>query len=219
MTTFPFRKPVLLAAALFPVLAVSALPTPAAAQEGLVMRNIIGKLGLLPEEKDPITYHERPSLVVPKDMSKLRAPEQPESYTKNGQWPVDPDVVERQREHARRNVPIFAPLKADASEGNRLSLEEMRRGRSVRGAVLGEAPIPRNDKDGVRLDIQQMEAAGEAASAPSYPPGTEPPRVYLTDPPKGLRIPSNNAPIGKRTTEGPVADTFRKLGAWDKNPE
>ncbi|HRE20999.1 MAG TPA: hypothetical protein PKW21_08200 [Rhabdaerophilum sp.] len=219
MTKIPFRKPALVGAALFSAMAGLATPAPAMAQEGLVMRNIFGKLGLLPEEKDPIVYHERPALVVPKDTSKLRTPEQPEGHTKNGQWPVDPDIVERERERARRNVPIFAPLKADASEGNRLSLEEMRRGRSVRGATLGESPIPRNDKDGVRLDIHQMEAAGKTASAPSYPPGTEPPRVYLTDPPKGLRVPSANAPVGKRTTDGPVVDTFRKLGAWNKDPE
>lgn len=219
MTKFPFHKAARLGAALVPLMSGLALPTQALAQEGLVMRNIFGKLGILPEEKDPIVYHERPALVVPKDTSKLRAPEQPEGHAKNAQWPVDPDVVERDRERARRNVPIFAPLKADASEGNRLSLDEMRRGRSARGAALGEAPIARNDKDGVRLDIHQMDAAGKTASAPSYPPGTEPPRVYLTDPPKGLRIPSANAPVGKRTSDGPLVDTFNKLGAWSKNPE
>jgi hypothetical protein len=191
---------------------------PAHAQNGLVMRNIFGKLGLLPEDKDPIEYRERPSLVVPKDLGKLRQPEKPVQHTRNGQWPVDPDAVERERERKRRNQPIFAPLKTDASEGGRLSLEEMRRGRIANGATIGESGVPRNDKDGVRLDIQQMEAAGKTASAPTYPPGTEPPRVYLTDPPKGLRIPSSSAPVGKRTTDGPIVDTFNKLGAW-KTPE
>jgi hypothetical protein len=211
-----FRKIVLIGA-----LALSGLAAGAGsvqAQDGLVMRNIFGKLGILPEEKDPIEYRERPALVVPKDTSKLHAPEPEDAHAKSGAWPVDPDVADRARERARRNQPIFAPLKADASEGNRLSLDEMARGRSARGAVMGESGVPRNDKDGVRLTVQQMDAAGKTASAPSYPPGTEPPRTYLTDPPKGLRIPSAAAPVGKRTTDGPAVDAFKKLDAW-RSPE
>ena len=47
-----------------------------------------------------------------------------------------------------------------------------------------------------------------AANAdPTYPPGTEPQRRYLTDPPKGLRLPSGDAPI-RRTTEAPAGDPF-----------
>ncbi len=39
------------------------------------MRNMLGKLGLFPEEKDPIEYRERPGLVVPRDLNRLPTPE------------------------------------------------------------------------------------------------------------------------------------------------
>jgi hypothetical protein len=190
---------------------------PAQAQDGLAMRNIFGKIGLLPEEKDPIEYRERPALVVPKNTEKLRQPEPEGAQTKaNGQWPVDPDVQDRAREAARRNQPIFAPLKADASEGGRLSLGEMARGRSARGIEMGETGVPRNDKDGVRASIQEMTRLDQQTQAPSYPPGTEPPRKYLTDPPTGLRIPSAGAPVGKRTQDDPTVDRFKVDNAWKR---
>lgn len=216
MTTVPFRNPAVFGAALFSAMIILAMPVKA--QEGALMRHILGQIGMLPGDRDPIDYNERPGLVVPKDTSKLRAPEAPNLHAKNGNWPVDPDVVERENERKRRSGP-FGTSKNDPIEGGRLSLKELAAGRSAKGAKLGESPVPRNDKDGVRLDIHQMEAAGKVASTPSYPPGTEPPRVYLTDPPKGFRIPSNDAPIGKRTSEGPIIDTFNKLGAWKSNPE
>lgn len=63
-------------------------PLPAMAQEGLLMRNMLGKMGLLPEEKDPIEYRERPGLVVPKDLNKLREPEPEDAARRQaaGQW-------------------------------------------------------------------------------------------------------------------------------------
>lgn len=190
---------------------------PAQAQDGLAMRNIFGKLGLLPEEKDPIEYRERPGLVVPKELSKLRQPEQEAAQARaNGQWPVDPDAEERKREQARRNQPVFAPLRADAGEGNRLKLNELAAGRSVRGTQLGEGVAPRNDQDGVRASIQEMTAGDKRANAPSYPPGTEPPRKFLTDPPTGLRIPSTGAPVGKATSDGPAVDPFKVGDAWKR---
>lgn len=198
-------------------LVVASAIAPAQAQNGLVMRNIFGKIGLLPEEKDPIEYRERPALVVPKSTEKLRQPEPEGARTKaNSQWPVDPDVQERKREQARRNQPIIVPLKSDPSEGGRLSLQEMARGRSARGVEMGESGVPLNDKAGVRLSIQEMTAPNQQARAPSYPPGTEPPRQYLTDPPTGLRIPSAAAPSGKKTTDDPTYDSFKVDDAWKR---
>jgi len=201
------------AALAFVVLTLTALATPASAQNGLIMRNIFGSLGILPEEKDPIEYRERPSLVVPKELNKLRQPENELAKT-NGQWPVDPDVEERKANEARRRMTVLTPLKADAAEGNRLKLDEMARGRSIRGAQMGESGVPRNDKDGVRASIQEMTEKDKFANAPSYPPGTEPPRKYLTDPPTGLRIPSVAAPAGRRTTEDPTVDSLKVDNAW-----
>lgn len=216
MTIFLFRKPAVLGAALVSAMTMFALP--ALAQEGALMRHILGQIGMLPGDRDPIDYNERPGLVVPKDMSKLRAPEAPNAHAKNGNWPVDPDVVERENERKSRSGP-FGTTRNDPLEGGRLSLKELSAGRSVRGATMGESRVLANDKGTIRMSPQEMEAAGKVASTPSYPPGTEPPRVYLTDPPKGLRLPSANAPVGKRTSDGPIVDAFDKLGAWKKDPE
>lgn len=214
MKTIAFPNGLSRAALALAALVLMSLATPASAQNGLLMRNIFGNLGILPEEKDPIEYRERPGLVVPKELNKLRQPEQEAAARANGQWPVDPDVEERKANEARRKMTVFAPLKADASEGNRVKLDEMARGRSVRGAQMGESGVPRNDTDGVRASIQEMTQKDKLANGPSYPPGTEPPRRYLTDPPTGLRIPSAAAPAGKKTVDDPTVDRFKVDDAW-----
>jgi hypothetical protein len=190
---------------------------PAAAQDGAGMRQIFGLIGILPQEKDAIEYRERPALVVPKDRAKLPAPEAAEAHARNGAWPVDPDAVAREKERQRRNAPVAFPTASSPSEGGRLTVRELAAGRSAKAKEPADYSVPRNDKDGVRLDIHQMEAVGKTAAAPSYPPGTEPPRQYLTDPPKGLRIPSANAPVGKKTSDGPIVDLFNDLGAWKRD--
>lgn len=193
-----------------------ALVAPAVAQEGVILRNLIGRLGLLPEEKEPIEYRERPALVVPKNLDSLRAPEPTEGHTKNAQWPKDPDVAARDKERARKNLPVFFPSRNDPTEGGRLSVSDMAAGRAAPGTRIGEAPVSANDKTGVRLSIEEMQQQHQASIAPSYPPGTEPPRRYLTDPPVGLRMPAGTAPAGKLGGDRPVVDNFRPDGAWKR---
>lgn len=189
--------------------AILGFSAPAQAQDGLIMRNIFGKIGILPEEKDPIEYRERPGLVVPKDTNKLRPPEPGGVHAKNGQWPVDPDVKAREDEKRRRNLPQISSAKGNAEEGGALGVDAIARGRSVRGAKTGEQLS--GDKDN-RLSVQEMLKSSQAAATPTYPPGTEPPRKYLTDPPVGSRIPSANAAM-RRTVDGPGSDDFKKDGA------
>lgn len=215
MNKFPSRTRLSLAAAIA-AFGLGAAAAPAAAQDGAGMRQIFGMFGILPAEKDPIEYRERPALVVPKETTKLRPPEQAEAHARNGAWPVDPDAVAREKERQRRNAPVLFPTASNPTEGGRLTVRELAAGRSARGAAPSDYGVPRNDKDGVKLDIWQMQSAGKTAQGPSYPPGTEPPRQYLTDPPKGLRMPSANAPVGKKTSDGPIVDLFNDLGAWKR---
>lgn len=189
---------------------------PALAQDGIGMRNIFGALGILPRiDRDPIEYRDRPTLVVPKDTTALRNPESPEAHTSNPAWPVDPDVVERKKEQERRRAPAQQLLgrNQNPTDGTLLSLEEMRAGRARRGEVMGESTLE-NDKAGIRLSPEEWSRQQKAANAPSYPPGTEPPRQYLTDPPKGLRQAAAGAPM-KRTQEQPSGfDNFRPEDTW-----
>jgi hypothetical protein len=191
---------------------------PAQAQDGIGMRQIFGAIGLLPRvDREPIEYRDRPTLVVPKDLNALRNPEQSDTHTQNPAWPVDPDVEERKRELARRNVaaPELLSRNQRPLDGARLSIDDLRSGRAQRGAVMGKPSIPGNDKSGVRLSPDEWAAQQRQAQGPSYAPGTEPPRVYLTDPPRGLRQPAAGAPV-RRTNDGqaPEFDNFRPTDVW-----
>jgi hypothetical protein len=191
---------------------------PALAQDGIGMRQIFGAIGLLPRvDREPIEYRDRPTLVVPKDLNALRNPEQADAHTQNPSWPVDPDVEERKRELARRNVaaPELLSRNQRPVDGTRLSVDELRAGRAQRGAVMGEPVVPRNDKSDVRIGPDEWAAQQRQAQGPSYALGTEPPRVYLTDPPRGLRQPAAGAPV-RRTTEAPSSDfdNFRPTDVW-----
>lgn len=216
MTMFGFSSRLPHLAAALAGLLIAAGIEPAAAQDGLVMRNIFGKLGLLPEEKDPIEYRERPGLVVPKELDKLRPPEPEGAHARTGQWPVDPDIKAREEEKRRREAATIIPnWRSRPEEGGRLSVREMAAGRSNRGAQIGEAPIaPGSDKAGIRLSVQEMTADRNKSGTPTYAAGTEPPRQYLTDPPTGLRIPAGSAPMRRQTFEPKTDDDdFRRPSA------
>lgn len=189
---------------------------PALAQDGIGMRNIFGAIGILPRvDRDPIEYRDRPNLVVPKDRSALRNPESAEAHTQNPAWPVDPDVVERRREQERRRAPAQQLLDRNQNtvDGTRVGMDEIRAGRAQRGAVMGESTFA-NDKAGIRLSPAEWSRAQQATNTPTYAPGTEPPRQYLTDPPKGLRQAAAGAPI-KRTQEAPSGfDNNRPEDTW-----
>lgn len=200
---------------------MAALPAvPAQAQDGIGMRSIFGAIGILPRvDRDPIEYRDRPSLVVPKDRAALRNPETPEAHTSNPAWPVDPDVLERRREQERRRAPAQQLLDRNQNtvDGTRVGMDEIRAGRAQRGTVMGET-LHENDKSGVRISPAEWSRQQQATrTGPTYAPGTEPPRQYLTDPPKGLRQAATGAPM-KRTQEQPGGfdnnrpeDTWRRL--------
>ena len=180
---------------------------PASAQDGL-LRNVLGQIGILPAEKDPIEYKERPALVVPKDVNTLRQPVAPESHAANPAWPVDPDVADRKREQARRKANGFTGSH-DADNGGRMSLDQMAAGRANAGARMGETTSLGNDRGGVKLSVEEMSSLGRTATAPTYAPGTEPPRRTLTDPPRGLRMPAANAPYQAGRAESRIFDDRR----------
>lgn len=174
------------------------------AQEGVFMRQFLGQIGLLPEEKDPIDYKERPALVVPKDTTKLRPPEQAGAHTKSAQWPVDPHVAERKKAEERRKATPSFPSRNDPSEGGRLSPEQMGVSRLPKGQkAVNEAGERINNKDDGLLPLEKMLDKTSTEQRQRIAAGVEPPREFLTDPPKGLRLPDASAPI-KRTTEAPI---------------
>lgn len=197
------------------LVAASLAVVPASAQEGVLMKQMLGNLGILPEDKDPIEYRERPTLVVPKDTAKLPAPETTATKT-NPNWPNDPDVAAREAARRQRGAPGYTAPGVDPINGARLSPAEMAKGRTTRD-TSNWGGYDFSDKGSIRLSPQEMAAQNKVASEPSYPRGTEPPRKYLTDPPVGSRIPSAAAPLGTGRVEArDVGKGDRPDDAWKR---
>lgn len=196
------------------LVATSVVVLPANAQDGVLMKEMLGRLGILPEDKDPIEYRERPALVVPKDTSKLRAPEEAGTRA-NPAWPVDPDVQAREAARRQRKLTPYVAAGQDPDNGGRISPTELAKHRTPRPDTAPE-PYNFSDKAGVRLTPQEMAAMGRTSPEPTYPPGTEPPRRYLTEPPVGSRIPSSAAPIGRGRVEARGIESDRPNDAWKR---
>jgi len=128
-------------------------------------------------------------------------------------------VAARKAAEAKKRDPIFGARRTDAIEGARLTNKELAAGRTAPGTSTGEGGVARNDTAGVRMTAAEMQAAHRAGGggAPTYAPGTEPPRQYLTDPPVGLRVPAAGAPV-RRTQDAPVlANDKAEVQAWTRH--
>lgn len=161
----------------------------AVAQEGVAVKNLLGNIGLIPKEKDPIRYRERAPLVVP-PKAELRPPMAESFASTNPQWPNDPDVSARRSRAAEERRPVTWSETRRMSENNpRLTLEELRRGRSARGSDPNPAPHRGdNDRASILMTPDQLRAGrpGAARDAEQAAAG-ETQRRVLTDPPSAMR--------------------------------
>jgi hypothetical protein len=187
------------------------VPAPANAQGLLDIGKII--LGVPTAEKDPIDYRERAPLVVPPNQN-LRPPsESVDPAQRRANWPTDPDVAARRKaaEDARKPVMVDSITGRDGTIGRRMTVEEIRAGRVAGAGVSRVAERPRwDDRDfhnvhGGLTTINEMDklsaeqlAANKAGNRDAR---AEPPREFLTDPPAGLRQPSDKAAF-RSTREG-----------------
>ncbi len=179
--------------------------TQVSAQEGVIMRDILGSIGVISNDKDPIVYRERAPLVVPPKME-LAQPVQSDEAANNPTWPKDPDVLSRKRAETLSRVPVTETERYKLEKNPRLSIDEIRAGRRA-GLETSREPAPRaGDNDNYELYYKPM-AQGRAMTAQQSKKaeelltyGQEPERRYLTDPPKGLRMPASTAAIPKKVT-------------------
>jgi hypothetical protein len=164
-------------------------------------------LGLPTEEKEPIEYRERAPLVVPPTQN-LRPPvEAGDAASRRANWPQDPDALERRRaaEEARRPRSVESITARDAGTGRRLTVDEIRAGRVAGQEVVrqpeGNLDIVQRQSNvfGGLAAIREMDR--RSAGAEANLAREEPRREFLTDPPKGLRQPSDRAAF-KATREG-----------------
>ncbi len=222
-------KPVCLTAA---TLVLSALLGAAAAQAqegtgilGNMFQTIFGGGSAGPSE---VEYRERPPLVVP-PRSSLPAPQERASARNTANWPNDPDVL-RKRKAAQADDEIYlfsdrARMQRDRGE-LRLSNDELARGRIAAQSAanqplggLGDSILDdRNTRAMLLTPIQQMKQADalQKAAAAEVPTGVEPPRRFLTQPPSGLRQPTQKvaapreAPIERQADNDLGIRTFQR---------
>jgi hypothetical protein len=186
-----------------------AFATPATAQsllDNAPMKGTLSFLGIIAPERDPIEYHERAPLVVPKSMA-LPEPAPQHASARNEAWPVDPDVARKLKEKADGSRPV----RNSGSQGSEnpdnatLSVWQMLAGRSTSAPI--ETPgFGSNSDHGYVMPNAVLRAQGQqfAAQNPDggkedeIRPGYEPKRRYLTDPPTGYRRPSDKAKFKKQ---------------------
>lgn len=202
-------KPLRLASLALCAAAFQAAPLAGArAEEGVFFKDILGSMGIIEKEKDPIAYRERPGIVVPPKLD-MPAPVT-EPVQRTAAWPTDPDVAAKAKKAREALEPRRLPSDTHgASQGARLSVDQLRAGyRPGRGVpAVAEGEDVTQSKSG-RLDVRTLRNTGvkrESESVLAY--GQEPPREYLTDPPRGLRMPSSSAPLPKRVTGDPLSNT------------
>jgi hypothetical protein len=191
------------------VATIMAFGSAAHAQEGVAMKNLLGNMGLISTEKDPIRYRERAPLVLPPKME-LRAPAGAESFASNNpQWPNDPDVVARKRRAAEERIPVTDSEIRRMSENNpRLSIDEIRAGRNPNGPGPGRH---KSDRDGVWVSPTEL-MAGPKTQEGDKVANAAPVRRTLTDPPSVLRQSARGGEV-QRDFQGRVDQQER-----DANP-
>jgi hypothetical protein len=168
----------------------------AVAQEGAFMKDILGTIGILPKDRDPIDYRERAPLVVPPKLE-LRTPAAAAgAEARNPQWPRDPDVLEARRRQAEARVPVTETERRRTLEdsGGRLSVDEMRAGRRPGAGVTAEPVYRHGDSSRAESWVHPDTLRAKPKDAPVVA-GVEPGRQLLTEPPTGYRRPAAGARV------------------------
>lgn len=177
---------------------VAALVCVAAPAQAQVIDSLLSAIGLKPTEEAPeIDYRERAPLVVPPQM-KLPPPEAPPA-ARSSQWPTDPDVVRRADAAKAAAVPRPNARESNIGDGKLMRPGDVPGGRTARRTGPQEpAPyeIERSLAASGWVPPDKLRAMGrETRPDTSLVAGQEPPRRYLTDPPTGMRVPSDRGPL------------------------
>jgi hypothetical protein len=180
----------------------------ASAQEGEAVKSLLGSIGIIPKEKPPIQYNERPPLVLPPKME-LRAPAPGGrgAEARNANWPKDPDVIAARKAAAEARTPYTSTELYKNSEGKRLSVEEMRAGRDPNNYVSGNAmpaPVGRQADKSLMSPDELRAFSTKDDDVKLSGDGLE--RRYLSDPPSGLLKAASGAPLKASADPVPVGD-------------
>jgi hypothetical protein len=205
-----------LASAAVAMLAVAAAPA-FAGDDGQApiwtgLGNVVGLTGLTggKDKEAAIDYRERGRLVLPPKMT-LPQPMSPDA-TKTAAWPVDQDVAKVRREKEERLNSLKSQSDLGAKrDGHRVSPDELRSDRLAPGvgrSASGNCSAANMRDTGCgQIPFRNVWEAIGIVKADEVVAGQEPDRDWLTDPPKGYRMPTAN-----------TVATFDAKKASDKDP-
>ena len=185
-----------LAGAAAAILGGSSLVTPAlAGDDGYapIWSGLGGLLGLTNDEKQAqIDYRERGRLVPPPKMD-LPPPMTPDAQSAAA-WPVDPDVdrVRKEKEKAHAILKSQSDLQ-EMRDGHRLTPAQLRAdgpGGQKTGAT--KCSSVSNSRGCEQIPFRNVWESLGLARPDTVVAGEEPDRDWLTDPPKGYRMPTTN---------------------------
>ena len=167
------------------------------AEEGVVVKDLLGSMGLIEKSRPPITYRERAPLVIP-PKTELRPPVDPRAATANAQWPNDPDVAAAKQKAAMERLPVTqSETRRMADRNARLTVDELRAGTKA-GAGIPDGPVVRhgdNSREGHWVAPDKLRAQSKVIDEAAVGPGGEPQRRSLAEPPTGYRRSANNDKI------------------------
>jgi hypothetical protein len=182
-----------LAGAVSVIMGASAIRPAFAGDDGYepIWSGLGGIIGLTTKGRDPtIDYRERARLVLPPKMD-LPTPVSADAE-KTAAWPLDPDV-ERERKEKADRLSILG-LQSNAAvqrDGHRLTPNQLRADRSTPGNTDRCAHQNHQANCGAIPFNNILENFG-LAKADDVVAGQEPDRDWLTDPPKGFRVPTQS---------------------------
>ena len=136
-------------------LALMVAASGASAQEGEAVKSLLGSIGIIPKEKPPITYNERPPLVLPPKME-LRAPAPSRGAQTNSNWPKDPDVAAARKASADARAPATSRESYRANQPGVLSPEEMRAGRNPNNYIQSPPPLTGGQADNSKMSPDEL---------------------------------------------------------------
>ena len=177
--------------------ALVALTAGARAEEGVAIKSLLGSMGIITPERDPIPYRERAPLVMPPKIE-LREPVAPSAVrSAHPQWPNDPDLAGKRRREAEARAPVTQSETRRMSGNNPMLLpDELRAGRRA-GAGIPNGPVRSSDRDGVWLNPDELRTQGRTQEAQTVAADGAPVRRALSDPPSALSRSATGGPIQK----------------------
>jgi hypothetical protein len=194
------RGLLLATASVFVALAASAPARAGDDGQAPLWSGISGMIGLTDTDKfeDTIKYGERPRLVLPPAVD---LPPPAPAAQMSATWPHDPDVerVEKKKEEARKRIVRYSPDR-EMGLAKTVSPDLLRSDHAPAGSLglADQCQTSRHECHWIRPDI--LEKLGLKKSDDTIVAGQEPDREWLTDPPKGYRLPTKSV---KATFEAP----------------